>query len=95
MPVKLIEIIRINRAVRMVVSPFRLVAEVRFLCSSIVLIGRERSQKVWFGQDQKRGWISKMVIIFIDQKRVGEIWNIEVVAGSKDEKMSIIIKICD
>lgn len=91
-PIKLIEIIKINSAVKMSVRPFKCVVVVRVLCSAIVLVKIERIQKDWFGEDQNNGWIRVIVIAFINQKRVGERLKVVVVAGSKDEKMSIIIK---
>jgi hypothetical protein len=41
---------------------------------------------------QNIGWIRRRITAFIAQNKVGERLKIEVVAGSKEEKMSIIIK---
>lgn len=45
-PIKLTEIIIMNRATRIVASPFRCAVEVRILCSLIMLMGIDKSQKI-------------------------------------------------
>ena len=55
-------------------------------------VGVARSQNTAFGEAQNIGAISRIVIIFIAQNNEGEILNKEEVAGSKEEKMSTIIK---
>ena len=55
-------------------------------------MGIDSNHKSWLGEVQNRGWIKRMVIMFIDQNKVGDNEKMDDVAGSKDEKISIIIK---
>ncbi len=86
------KIIKINNLTKIVVKPLRWVEFVRRLCSFIIEIGRLNNQKYWFKEDQKIGWIIKIVNIFNNQKIEGERLKIDVVAGSNEEKISTIIK---
>jgi len=76
----------------MVVNPFKWVELVRRLCSFIIEMGSEKSHANWFREDQKIGWIMKIVNILRIQKIEGERLKIDVVAGSNEEKISTIIK---
>lgn len=89
----MINVIRRYRDTNKEVSPFKFVVVVRDLWSVIMPRGRDISQYPWEGLDQNIGWIRPRIIPLILQNRIGEKLNIEVVAGSKVEKISIIIKV--
>ena len=91
-PIKLIVMIKINKGTKIEVRPFKWVVLVRLDCWAITSIGSDNIQKVEFGEIQKIGASSRIVTPFINQKREGDILNIDEVAGSKEEKMSNIIK---
>lgn len=92
-PIKLIVVIKMYRATRRVVRPFRFVVEVRLPCWFIISVGIDKSQNSCLGEAQNKGCRNARVIKLIAQNIIGEKLKMEVVAGSKEEKISTIIKV--
>lgn len=92
-PVRLVERIKINSAVRRVENPFKCAPVVRFTWEDIISLGNIIS---WFSL---LGWAQKVEVRVSKKRRFvlqnngeGSVLNIVVVAGSKDEKISVSIK---
>ena len=92
MPQKFSKIIRINSAERREEKPFNLEACVRSDCSAIIEEKKEVKRKERLGWAHKTGCSKKIAVIFKSQNKEEEKLKIDLVAGSKVEKMSTIIE---
>lgn len=68
-------------------------AWVRDDCSDIIEAKKEVNWKERFGASQNIGCRTKITLIFINQNKGDEIEKIDLVAGSKVEKISTIIRV--
>lgn len=73
-------------------NPFKWLPKVRVACSCIKFKGIWIAQKLWLGFTQNVAWVINRVRPVSPQNTIGDIEYIELVCGSKEEKISVIIK---